>query len=64
MGLTLPLARELAEGGIRVLTIAPGLFNTPMLASLPEKVSFISTLFLLSNGIITEYCALCSPLLH
>ena len=39
MGLTLPLAREFAEGGIRVLTIAPGLFDTPMLASLPEKVS-------------------------
>ncbi|KAE9555873.1 hypothetical protein FO519_000958 [Halicephalobus sp. NKZ332] len=38
VGLTLPLARELAEGGIRVLTIAPGLFDTPMLASLPEKV--------------------------
>lgn len=38
VGLTLPLARELADSGIRVLTIAPGLFQTPMLASLPEKV--------------------------
>ncbi len=36
-GMTLPIAREFAEYGIRVLTIAPGLFNTPMLAGLPEK---------------------------
>ncbi|MDX1612701.1 MAG: 3-hydroxyacyl-CoA dehydrogenase [Candidatus Promineifilaceae bacterium] len=35
--LTLPLARELASHGIRVVTIAPGLFDTPMLAGLPEK---------------------------
>ena len=35
--LTLPLAREFAEHGIRVVTIAPGLFATPMLAGLPEK---------------------------
>ncbi|MEW5913275.1 MAG: 3-hydroxyacyl-CoA dehydrogenase [Thermodesulfobacteriota bacterium] len=38
VGLTLPLAREFAPLGIRVLTIAPGLFQTPMMASLPEKV--------------------------
>ncbi len=37
-GMTLPLARDLAQVGIRVMTIAPGLFNTPMLASLPENV--------------------------
>lgn len=35
--LTLPIARELAQYGIRVVTIAPGLFKTPMLAGLPEK---------------------------
>ncbi len=35
--LTLPLAREFAALGIRVMAIAPGLFDTPMLASLPEK---------------------------
>lgn len=35
--MTLPVARELAQHGIRVLTIAPGLFKTPMLAMLPEK---------------------------
>jgi NAD(P)-dependent dehydrogenase (short-subunit alcohol dehydrogenase family) len=33
----LPAARELARYGIRVVTIAPGIFDTPMLAGLPEK---------------------------
>lgn len=37
-GMTLPIARECADYGIRVMTIAPGLFNTPMLAALPEPV--------------------------
>lgn len=37
VGLTLPLARELARHGIRVMTIAPGIFATPMMASIPEK---------------------------
>ena len=37
VGLTLPVARELAKYGIRVCTIAPGLFETPMLKGLPEK---------------------------
>lgn len=36
VGMTLPLARECAEYGIRVMTIAPGLFETPMMAGLPE----------------------------
>ena len=34
--MTLPIARELARNGIRVVTIAPGLFDTPMMATLPE----------------------------
>jgi len=38
VGMTLPIARDLASQGIRVNTIAPGLFDTPLLASLPEKV--------------------------
>lgn len=38
VGMTLPIARDLSTQGIRVCTIAPGLFNTPMLAALPEKV--------------------------
>ena len=36
VGLTLPMARDLARNGIRVMTIAPGIFATPMLAGLPE----------------------------
>ena len=36
VGMTLPIARELARFGIRVMTIAPGIFKTPMLAGLPE----------------------------
>ena len=36
IGLTLPAARELARHGIRVVTIAPGLFDTPLMAGLPE----------------------------
>jgi NAD(P)-dependent dehydrogenase (short-subunit alcohol dehydrogenase family) len=35
-GMTLPIARELARNAIRVVTIAPGIFDTPMLAGLPE----------------------------
>jgi len=38
VSMTLPIAREFADYGIRVLTIAPGLFDTPMLAQLPENV--------------------------
>ena len=37
VGLTLPLARELSRHGIRVMTIAPGVFATPMMQSIPEK---------------------------
>lgn len=36
VGMTLPIARELARYGIRVMTIAPGIFDTPLLAALPE----------------------------
>ncbi|XP_029054033.1 3-hydroxyacyl-CoA dehydrogenase type-2 isoform X2 [Osmia bicornis bicornis] len=38
VGMTLPLARDLSKLGVRVVTIAPGLFDTPLLGSLPEKV--------------------------
>jgi len=37
VGMTLPAARDLAQQGIRVNTIAPGLFDTPLLAALPEE---------------------------
>jgi NAD(P)-dependent dehydrogenase (short-subunit alcohol dehydrogenase family) len=36
VSLTLPVARELSRSGIRVMTIAPGIFDTPMMAGLPE----------------------------
>ena len=36
--MTLPIARELARSGIRVLTIAPGIFETPMMAGMPQEV--------------------------
>jgi NAD(P)-dependent dehydrogenase (short-subunit alcohol dehydrogenase family) len=38
VSLTLPLARDLAQWGVRVVTIAPGLFLTPLLHKLPEEV--------------------------
>ena len=38
VGMTLPMARDLARSGIRVMTIAPGLFETPMLMGMPAEV--------------------------
>jgi len=38
VGMTLPIAREFADYGIRVMTIAPGIFDTPMLQGLPDNV--------------------------
>src|SRR5207237_635861 len=38
VGLTLPVARDLMDGGIRVNTILPGIFDTPLLARAPERV--------------------------
>ena len=38
VGMTLPMARDLAQHGIRVCTIAPGIFATPLLLELPEPV--------------------------
>jgi NAD(P)-dependent dehydrogenase (short-subunit alcohol dehydrogenase family) len=38
VGLTLPAARELARFGIRVMTIAPGIFDTPLLGAMPDEV--------------------------
>ncbi len=38
VGLTLPAARDLTKAGVRVVTLAPGIFDTPLLAGMPEKV--------------------------
>jgi NAD(P)-dependent dehydrogenase (short-subunit alcohol dehydrogenase family) len=38
VSMTLPIARDLARSGIRVMTIAPGIMDTPLLAALPESV--------------------------
>ena len=38
VGMTLPVARDLARSGIRVVTIAPGIFETPMLSGMPQEV--------------------------
>ena len=38
IGMTLPAARELSRAGVRVMTIAPGLFHTPMVAQLPPEI--------------------------
>ena len=59
--MTLPIARELAKYGIRICTIAPGLFETPMLKGLPEKAynSLIdSTIYPKRLGMPHEYAKL------
>ncbi len=59
--LTLPAARELARSGIRVVTIAPGIFRTPMMAGLPEEVQAslgASVPFPARLGLPAEYAAL------
>jgi NAD(P)-dependent dehydrogenase (short-subunit alcohol dehydrogenase family) len=38
VGMTLPIARDIARHGIRVVTIAPGIFDTPMLGQLPDEI--------------------------
>ncbi len=38
VGLTLPMARDLSRNGVRVMTIAPGIFETPMLLGMPQEV--------------------------
>ena len=60
-GMTLPIARELASHGIRVNTIAPGLFGTPMLTGMPEEVQkslIATTLFPKRLGTSYEYAQL------
>lgn len=59
--LTLPAARELARSGVRVVTIAPGLLETPMLGGMPDKVReslIATTVFPKRLGKPEEYAAL------
>jgi NAD(P)-dependent dehydrogenase (short-subunit alcohol dehydrogenase family) len=65
--LTLPAARELARHGIRVMTIAPGIFGTPMMAGLPQDVQDTlgaSVPFPSRLGLPTEFAALVRHILE
>jgi 3-hydroxyacyl-CoA dehydrogenase/3-hydroxy-2-methylbutyryl-CoA dehydrogenase len=67
VGLTLPAARDLASRGVRVMTIAPGLFDTPLLAALPSdaraelgaQIPFPSRL-----GLAEEYASLACQIIE
>lgn len=61
VGMTLPIARDLANVGVRVMTIAPGLFETPLLMGLPQEVQDAlgaSVPFPSRLGMPKEYAAL------
>jgi NAD(P)-dependent dehydrogenase (short-subunit alcohol dehydrogenase family) len=63
VGMTLPLARDLAQFGVRVCTIAPGLFATPLMKELPEEVQqnlAASIPFPKRLGLPEEFAALAS----
>ena len=67
VGMTLPAARDLARGGIRVCTIAPGLFDTPLLAGLPEehRQTLAATIpFPPRLGLPDEYAALAAQIVE
>ena len=66
VGMTLPIARELAAHGIRVNTIAPGLFSTPMLSGMSEEVQkslIATTIFPKRLGSSLEYAMLVESIL-
>ena len=66
VGMTLPIARELAAHGIRVNTIAPGLFLTPMLSGMSEEVQkslIATTIFPKRLGTPLEYAMLVESIL-
>lgn len=67
VGMTIPLARDLSTQGIRVCTIAPGLFDTPMLQALPQKVrDFLAQTipFPQRLGKPDEYAQLCQAIVE
>jgi NAD(P)-dependent dehydrogenase (short-subunit alcohol dehydrogenase family) len=67
VGLTLPLARDLAQWGVRVMTVAPGLFHTPLMAALPEEVQkslAASIPFPKRLGQPQEFASLCAHIVN
>ena len=67
VGMTLPIARDLAELGIRVCTIAPGIFDTPLLGTLSEPVRISlgkQTPFPARLGRPAEYAALAAHIIE
>ncbi|MBS1811495.1 MAG: 3-hydroxyacyl-CoA dehydrogenase [Acidobacteria bacterium] len=67
VGMTLPIARDLHKLGIRIMTIAPGLFDTPLLAGLPENVKQVlgaSVPFPARLGQPREYAALAKHIIE
>jgi NAD(P)-dependent dehydrogenase (short-subunit alcohol dehydrogenase family) len=66
-GMTLPIARDLARSGIRVMTIAPGIFRTPMMAGMPQEVQDslgAAVPFLPRLGDPSEYAALAAHIVE
>jgi 3-hydroxyacyl-CoA dehydrogenase / 3-hydroxy-2-methylbutyryl-CoA dehydrogenase len=66
-GMTLPIARELADHGIRVMSIMPGLFETPMIAGLPEEIkqALIKNIpFPKRMGKPSEFASLCREIIE
>lgn len=67
VGMMLPLAREFAQLGIRVVTVAPGLFDTPLLAGLPEpaRIQLAANVpFPKRLGNPTEFASMVSHIVH
>lgn len=67
VGMTLPMAREFARIGIRVVTIAPGVFHTPMIDTMPEKIQQAlgeSVPFPHRLGRPAEFAALCAHIIE
>ena len=67
VGMTLPIAREFADYGLRVMTIAPGLFHTPMMDGLPDKARealAASTPFPKRLGRADEFAALAKSIIE
>ena len=67
VGMTLPIARDLGRNGIRVCTIAPGLFDTPLLAQVPEPIRAAmgeQTPFPTRLGLPAEYAQLAQQIVE